>query len=558
MEDLTLALRGKDIGPEVRDGPVDIPFDIVNIGAVQDPVDGPDQVVLDLSSAHVQDQLVAASDGVAAGDLHDPVGMGPEEIRILGDHLGLEPDAEFQSYVVDLPDQLCQAAADLLLVDVPVAQARVIVIPLAEPAVVHNDHLDPHVLCGSGDLHQLDVVEGEKGGFPGVDQNGTSDIPDKSAPVHVGAEEVVVVLAHPGQALVGIGHEDRRSFKIISRGHLPGKEPVVDTHDQAGLVILVQLRLRQKAARIHKGKTVAGTVILGSVSFRQGDKGILLMGGNAPSAADLVDVVGQALPLHLALLAVAAGKGDQVQIPAVHKVHVHGHDPLESDGLCASVMDSGGAHDDIGLLKDRIQESDPDLCHGVLQRKLQGICGIFLPGKGGGKAFQREGALADLMRDIPSVKGKAAVSVLYLDGIDAEISLLLGGEFLGLGIQGEGPLFQGIVGIARKAAVIATDQIAQVLIVDGGPVIEVLHVIQISYLQLIGRPGRMQGKRFFLLVVYDRHGISSPDKKTSGMHHIYYKAGRLCLLWNNVPFSFPSFVSFFHAPLSGSCSPYSK
>ena len=184
---------------------------------------------------------------------------------------------------------------------------------------------------------------------------------------------------------MGIGHQNGRRVKVLSCRQVPGKEPVVDAHDQAGLVILVQLRFRQKAARIHKGKAVAGAVVLIGIPFDQGNEGILLMGGNAPSAADLVDMMGQALPFHLSLLAVTSRKRDQIQVSAVHKVHVHGHDPLECNGPAAPVMDPGRPHDDICLLKDRIQKGDPYLCNGILKGQFQGICPVFFPCKGRGK-----------------------------------------------------------------------------------------------------------------------------------------------------------------------------
>ena len=44
------------------------------------------------------------------------------EIRILADHLRLEPDTEFQTEVVDLLYQRREAAFDLILVDVPIAK----------------------------------------------------------------------------------------------------------------------------------------------------------------------------------------------------------------------------------------------------------------------------------------------------------------------------------------------------------------------------------------------------------------------------------------------------
>ena len=145
---------------------------------------------------------------------------------------------------------------------------------------------------------------------------------------------------------MGVGHEDRRRVKILPRRHGIAEEPVIDTHDQTCLVILVQLRLCQEAPGIHQGKAIAGAELLGRRPLRQRDEGILLVRGDPAPAPDLVDMVGQRLPLHLPLLAIPAGQGDQVQIAAVHIIHVKGHDPLEQDLPLAAVVDPGGPHDD--------------------------------------------------------------------------------------------------------------------------------------------------------------------------------------------------------------------
>ena len=49
--------------------------------------------------------------------------------------------------------------------------------------------------------------------------------------------------------------------------------------------------------------------------------------------------------------------------------------------------------------------------------------------------MQRERAFIDLMRDISAVKREAPVGILDFYGVDAEIALLLRGEFLRLRIQ---------------------------------------------------------------------------------------------------------------------------
>ena len=113
------------------------------------------------------------------------------------------------------------------------------------------------------------------------------------------------------------------------------------------------------------------------------------------------------------------------------------------------------------------------------------------------------------MRQITAVKRKTAVAVLHFDGVDPEVTLLLGREFLGLGIKGKSTLLQGVIGVSRKAAVIAADQVAEILIPDRSAIVEMIHVIKISDLKLVSGPGGMQGKGLFLLVVNNGHVDSS-------------------------------------------------
>ena len=316
----------------------------------------------------------------------------------------------------------------------------------------------------------------------------------------------MVVVAHPGQTLVGIGHEDSGRVKVLAGLYRVAEQAVVDAHYQTGLVVLVKLGLCQKTSGIHKGEAVAGAEIFGRCPLCQSDEGILLMGGDAAAAADLVYMVSQGLTLNLPLLAVPARQGDQIQILSVHIVHVHRHDPLELDGLFSAVVYPGGAHDDVRLLKDRIQESDLDIGHRILYGQLQSIDSVVFCCKGSRQPLQSKGPLIHPVRDISSVEGEASVGILYFDRIDPEISLLLCCKFLRLGIQRESTLLQGFIGIARESAVILPDQIDQILVVDGCPVVEMFYIVEIADLQLVGRFGSMKGKGLFGFVVHNGHG----------------------------------------------------
>ena len=65
-----------------------------------------------------------------------------------------------------------ETVGEFLRIHGPVAEAGVIVVALAEPAVVHHEELDAQLggLIGEGSLPGFVDVEG--GGFPGVVEHG--------------------------------------------------------------------------------------------------------------------------------------------------------------------------------------------------------------------------------------------------------------------------------------------------------------------------------------------------------------------------------------------------
>ena len=109
------------------------------------------------------------------------------------------------------------------------------------------------------------------------------------------------------------------------------------------------------------------------------------------------------------------------------------------------------------------------------------------------------------MRDVAAVKGKASVTVLNFYGIDAEVALLLGGELLGLGVEGKGALPKGVVGVPREAAVVAADQVTEVFVADRGSVIQMVYIVEIADLELVGGLCGVKGKSLFFLIVDNGH-----------------------------------------------------
>ena len=138
-----------------------------------------------------------------------PVRMLPVQVAVFIHHLRFDPDTEFQSHPIDLLDQLTQAAPQLFLIDFPVAESSQLTVSLAEPSVIHDEHLDPE-LCGL--LRQFQKrLPGEIkiGRLPAVEQNRTHCFL-VFAPAQMSADTPMQVLGQFCQTFGGITHNHFR------------------------------------------------------------------------------------------------------------------------------------------------------------------------------------------------------------------------------------------------------------------------------------------------------------------------------------------------------------
>ena len=69
--------------------------------------------------------------------------MLPIQIAVGVHHLRLDPQAEVHSERMDSLDERLQAAGKFPGVDDPVAESRMVIVPRAEPAIVHDEALYP-------------------------------------------------------------------------------------------------------------------------------------------------------------------------------------------------------------------------------------------------------------------------------------------------------------------------------------------------------------------------------------------------------------------------------
>ena len=137
------------------------------------------------------------------------------EIRVRGDHLRLEPDTEFKTDFIHFVNQIFQAAFDLLFVDNPVTERRIVFISFSEPAVIHNKHLDAVFFRFSCDVEKLIGIKIEVRCLPVIDQNRAFFVIVRAAD-QVSAIKCMVRTCHFAQTFGRVNHNDLRCLEFFS------------------------------------------------------------------------------------------------------------------------------------------------------------------------------------------------------------------------------------------------------------------------------------------------------------------------------------------------------
>ncbi len=137
------------------------------------------------------------------------------EVGIRGDHLRLKPDTELQTDFIDFVDQVLQAAFDLLFVDNPVTEGRIVFISFSEPSVIHNQHLDAVFFRFSCDIEKFVGIEIKVRCLPVVDQNRAFFVVVRAAD-HVSAVKCMIGTRHFAKSLCGVNHNDFRCLELIA------------------------------------------------------------------------------------------------------------------------------------------------------------------------------------------------------------------------------------------------------------------------------------------------------------------------------------------------------
>ena len=98
--------------------------------------------------------LITSFGMVLSRDLHAPLRVCTVKVAIRVDHFRLDPDTESQSQIIYLFAKSCHTIWQFLGIWCPITQGTCIVVPLAEPAVIHDKEFHANIFSHLGQTKQ--------------------------------------------------------------------------------------------------------------------------------------------------------------------------------------------------------------------------------------------------------------------------------------------------------------------------------------------------------------------------------------------------------------------
>ena len=370
MEHLALTLRRAGMAVNIGDIAVHIPLDVINGMIHQQARQALGQIVDHFRSGQIQHQLVAAHCGLSARQRKGPIRMRTIQIRILVDHLRLNPNAKAHVHGMHASNQIIERSAQLLFVDHPIAEACIIVLhTAAEPAIVQHHHI--HAQLGSllGDCSNLVAVEIKICRFPVVDQHRTRG--KRILAAHdVGTDKTVVATGKRADTFMREGKNGFRRMESFTRVELPGKEFIIDAGNQTRFSAEIHLDIRAMAAGIHLHHAKAIALRLSRTLCGKNHKRIVVMAGCTAAGRDCADSAGERHALHLALHLMAAMEMQQFPLAARH-IQAQRHRAMKRQGFMTLVGQARSAGDDVLLFIHAIEQFKLQPSHRITQNNAQ-------------------------------------------------------------------------------------------------------------------------------------------------------------------------------------------
>ena len=202
--------------------------------------------------------------------------MGTVELTVDGNHLRLEPQPELQPAFMRGLGHARKTVRQFREIDLPVTERRVVIVAVAEPAVVEHEHFEPEVCRTGREVVDFRLVKGEIRGLPVVHEDG----PQRTlvfAAHEMLADEAMERLAHAVQACRAIAQPRLRRLERLARCKVPVEFEVTQSRHDARRAKLLHLGAQGEVAAPHKVHAVNLTLLLRRLGTRQREERRRLM-----------------------------------------------------------------------------------------------------------------------------------------------------------------------------------------------------------------------------------------------------------------------------------------
>ena len=256
--------------------PVHVPFHVGQTGLVDDPSHIVNDVIPNFRLGQIQKKLMP-SENRGKVIPEDPVRMCPVEIRVHVDAFRFEPKAKLHSQIPDFPGQTAKALRKLLQIHRVVTQTGLIIVTLAEPAVIQHEQFASQFFCRLRQVQKSPLVKLEETGLPVIVQHRTFPV----LPVfgnNVFVDEFVHPTGQFSKTFAGPGHYTFRCVKFFAgrKGH--GEVGRRDALHDTGHLLQRALCGGIVIAGVNEVEAVHSTPVLVCTRLRKQEAGIMTVG----------------------------------------------------------------------------------------------------------------------------------------------------------------------------------------------------------------------------------------------------------------------------------------
>ena len=435
--------------------------------------------------------------------MDDPIRMTAVEVTVFVDHLQLHPQTEFEAEILYLAGESADTGRDLLQVAVPVAQAPVVVISDAEPAVVENEQLNAALFGLGRDLDQLVFIKVEVSSFPVVEKDGTGQI-SVFAAHKAGPVESVEGAAHSAESLAAVDHYRLRRLEALALLQLPAEVLGINAHHDPGQIEGRYFCLREEIAAVKKAEAVYFALFLcRSGSHERKERILFRAAGCADKALDRLDAHLQFALLHIPLSGPCACEGDHSEVH-IRPLHGHTHGALDHDRRIA-VMDEAGVSCDHGIIaEDREGKNEICIDHVIVkrhQKRLRFIAALRISGR---QRKKGRFSIHDLAGDICEIRHSASVFLQDRSGGAAIVAGAVDRVFLFGILHGKKSGFRHAYRHQRAHGLFVIDIIG-LLVADLPSIVQVLQLVIFHDSEDVADTVIIEMKCTRLFVEYNRH-----------------------------------------------------